>query len=237
MSVEHAIDLSAESQGVFNTSIKDILKNATYWAVCDQLNQNLLSNVDFDLKTFLYHSENQPVYSQIPFLSIIFIESHNYAVVSPYYIHELPVLYCGKKCTLYSYYKILSSDFYHFLFKNSDFNKFDYLGNELSFDDIVSRLEGSNPLDILTNKEWAISWLLISGFSTTDISVIMQIKINTVKKYIERILGVKKLAIFKRELFIQIAIHLGWNLFIPSFFVKKTTVQKVRCCRRIAGLS
>lgn len=221
MSVDHAIDLSNGSQGVFSSSLSEVIKTATYWTIYDQKNHSLLSNVDFDIKACTHNPKNQPRHCLIPFLTMIFIENQNHSVVSPYYLFKSSIIYLNKECLLYSYYKILSADFYHFLFNNDEFNKKDNLGNELSFDVLVKRLKDSNPLMILTKKEWTVSWLLISGFSTIDISEILQIKLNTVRKYIERILGIKKLGIFKRELFIQVALHLGWNLFIPSFFIKK----------------
>ncbi|MGM1345398.1 hypothetical protein, partial [Morganella morganii] len=43
---------------------------------------------------------------------------------------------------------------------------------------------------------------------------------------LEKILGIQKLAIFKRELFIHLAHYLGWNLYIPSLFIKKHCIKK-----------
>lgn len=226
MSDEHAIDLSFGSQDLFRSFIHDAIKKATYWMVFDHDGNVLVSNCNFDLEVHIYSQKNTPIYSDSPFLSTVFIEDQNYAVFSPHYLYKIPVIYKGNSCLLHSYYKILTSDLYHFLFNSCDFNKKDYFGNELDFNFQVNRLKDSNPLSVLTKKEWAIGWLLINGFSTQEISDILNLKINSVRKYIEKILGIQKLAIFKRELFIHLAHYLGWNLYIPSLFIKKHCIKK-----------
>lgn len=222
MSAEHAIDLSFGSQDIFTSFIHNAIKKAAYWMVCDRSDNILVSNFDFDLKARICNQKNIPVYSNSPFLSTVFIEDANYHVFSPYYLYKSPVIYRGDTCLLYVYYRILTSDLYHFLFNSFYFNKKDYFGNDLDFDFQVKRLKDSNPLLILTKKEWAIGWLLINGFSTQEISVILNLKLNSVRKYIEKILGIQKLAIFKRELFIHLGHYFGWNLYIPSLFINYT---------------
>lgn len=220
MSAEHAIDLSPRSQGFFSNHIKEIIETATYWTIYNQHGDCLLSNVDFDIKSHSYILKDSPRHTLIPFLSVVFIENQIYATVSPYQLFNIDIIYNDESCILNIYYKLLTTDFYHFLFKKSDFNKIDYFGTELDFNFQIQRLSIYHPLDILTKKEWIIAWMAIQNFSNLEISNYLKLKPDTIKKKMENILGAAKLALFHRGLFIEIARYLGWDLFIPVFFIK-----------------
>ncbi|EOZ5676991.1 helix-turn-helix transcriptional regulator [Morganella morganii] len=224
MSVEHAIDLSFRSQDLFVSSLKEIIKKSSYWMVCSSDDVFLLSNAKSDLRKITVKPEKDYLLSSFPLESVVFIEDKRFSIVSPYQLFKMPVTYNNKYCLLYVYFKILRNDFYHCFLKNDLFDKVDSLGNKLNFEFQVNRLKEFNPLTIFTNKEWLVLWLLIQSFSTNEIASILQLKPNTIKKTIDRVLGVRKLALFQRELFIEIAKYLGWDLLIPVFFSKKCTV-------------
>lgn len=220
MSADHAMDLSPGSQGFFSTSLKEIIKTATYWTVYNHHNNCLVNNIDFDLDSCTYILKNSSLYTQIPFMTVVYIEDRKYATVSPYQLFHIDIFYNGESCILNAYYKILKTDFHHFLFKSSDFNKVDYFGTELDFDFQIQRLSIYHPLEFLTKKEWVIAWMIIQNFSNSEIANYLKLKTDTIKKKIETILGAAKLSLFHRGLFIEVAKYLGWDLLIPVFFIK-----------------
>ena len=224
MSAEHAIDLSFGSQDLFASFIHDIIKKATYWMVCGSDDIFLFSNTNYDLRKIIVRFNNSYQLSSFPLESIVFIEDEVFAITSPYLSYKFPVTYENKSCFLYVYFKILNCNFYHYLLKDDCFNKSDSLGNELNFDFQVNRLKDINPMRFFSKKEWVILWLVIHKFSTNEIAILLGLKPNTVKKTIDRVLGIRKLALFQRELFIEVAKYLGWDLLIPVFFVKNFTV-------------
>lgn len=226
MSINHAIDLSARSQDIFSTSFSEIIKTATYWIIYNHHNECLLNNFDFDMEAHTYKPTNSPLYTQAPFLTVIYIENHKYAVVSPYQLFKLNITYKGESCIIFAYYRLLTADYYHFCFKKSDFNQIDHFGTELDFSFQMQRLLNYNPLDFLTKKEWVIAWLVIQHFTNNEIASYLKLKPDTIKKRVERILGVTKIAIFHRGQFIEVAKYLGWDLFIPVYIFNKLSLYK-----------
>lgn len=224
MSVEHAIDLSFRSQDLFVSQLREIIKKSSYWMVCSSGDVFLLSNTKTDLRKMTVKPEKNYLISSFPLESVVFVEDKKFSIISPYQLFKIPVTYNNKYCSLYVYFKILRGDFYHCFLNNDLFNKTDSLGNKLDFEFHVNRLKKLNPLTIFTNKEWLVLWLLMQKFSTNEIANTLQLKSNTIKKTIDRVLGVRKLALFQREIFVEVAKYLGWDLLIPVFFLKNNTV-------------
>lgn len=222
MSNEHAIDLCERSQEDFKNLLLNLNKKSSYWCVFDK-NCHILEMSDVLPECFFLPKKNEQCFL---FKSdVIFLQDEVKSVFKPYEINFDSFFidddeYCAMFLTLNNenYLDLILMDLNNFYYK-------DNLGNELTIEYAIELLRDVNPFDKISQKDWLIAWLVIHEFTTERISIYLKQKPNSINIAIKRLLGVKKLELFDRDLFKKVARLLGWYNYVPASLIYKNTIK------------
>ena len=127
-----------------------------------------------------------------------------------------PFLGLGNLCTLTKVIKLsnyMSQDFFIDLLIQP---------NDIKQHYIIQDLEGINPKDILTAREWEIIWLIIVGKSNRWISEFINCSRQTIERTINR--AYSKLQLFNRTSLIANAMFYRWVDFTPESLFSNSQV-------------
>lgn len=216
MSAHDRIDLDAIKQAFFKGVPSNFVENAYFWMIVDQKN-NLISCSSSESLNSIQTSIKLHDTSKI--FSTELIKIKTYSVVIPVNIYEFYFSVNNDNFIVKMYIENTSLNIKFKLFYFNYFDRVDKIGNILCFTNIVRQLKIINPLELLSAKEWLITWLLINRYKNNDIATITNNKTNTINKAVDRISGPKKLAIFDRYMLSDVALYLNWDRFIPIFLI------------------
>lgn len=221
------IDLMSRKQVFFRENQPDFFDNVYFWMIIDQKNDIIsCSSVEF-LDSILSSIKLDDNFCNSDFSSTELVKINFYSVVIPVDVYSFRVPVNGNEFILKVYIKNISLKISFRFFCMDFFNRIDKKGNLLNFSDAVDKLKSINPLDVLTPKEWVITWLLINRHTNAEIAKVTNNKVNTVNKSVDRILGPKKLAIFDRYMLSDIGYYLDWDRFIPAFIISDISKSNI----------
>ncbi|QKJ09326.1 hypothetical protein HRD68_00495 (plasmid) [Yersinia massiliensis] len=99
-------------------------------------------------------------------------------------------------------------------------------GEKLSIHHFIDSLSERNPLNIFTQREWDIGWLLLMGYTHKEISHHLDIKKGYVDNMVLKIYSSSGSGV-NRDIFIFISTSLNWGQFIPVVFTHKPRVFRI----------
>lgn len=225
MSIHDPIDLNDRSQVFFTP----IMANYHIFSIKKCCDSNLCDNDDYFLvdsfenfvlppiNTSEKHRIHQIVYIQ--FLKRK--DSNNYypftVIVNPNYF-ENNISYID-----FTYISLSQLSIEFFILPQDCFNYFDRNESKLSLNLSMNYLSNEKPSILFTEKEWIVGWLLIFNFTAKQISNLSGISISYVEKLTKNVL--EKTSTHNRNLYSKVAKLLGWENFIPAYFIKHTLIK------------
>ncbi|MGT3339587.1 helix-turn-helix transcriptional regulator [Yersinia enterocolitica] len=99
-------------------------------------------------------------------------------------------------------------------------------GKKVSIHNFIDSLSETNPLNIFTQREWDIGWLLLMGYTHKEISHHLDIKKGYVDNMVLKIYASLGSGV-NRDIFRFLSISLNWGQFIPLVFINKPKIFKI----------
>jgi hypothetical protein len=101
-------------------------------------------------------------------------------------------------------------------------------GEKLSIHNFIDSLSEKNPLNIFTQREWDIGWLLLMGYTHKEISHYLDIKKGYVDNIVLKIYASLGSGV-NRDIFRFLSISLNWGQFIPFAFINNPKIFTIQC--------
>ncbi|MEY0952179.1 helix-turn-helix transcriptional regulator [Providencia manganoxydans] len=225
MSIHDPIDLNGRSQVFFTPIMANYhifsIKKCCVSNLCDNDDCFLVDSFeDFVLppvNTSGKHRIHQIIYIQ--FLKRK--DSNNYypfiVIVNPIYIDN------NLSYIDFIYISLCQLSIEFFILPQDCFNYFDRNESKLSLSLSMNYLSNEKPSKLFSEKEWIVGWLLIFNFTAKQISNLTGISISYVEKLTKNVL--EKTSTHNRNLYSKVAKLLGWENFIPVYFIKHTLIK------------
>lgn len=225
MSTHDPIDLNDRSQVFFTP----IMANYHIFSIKKCCASNLCDNDDCFLvdsfEDFVLPPVNTSEKHRIQ--QIIYIQflkrkdSNNYypftVIVNPIYLNN------NLSYIDFTYISLSQPLIEFFILPQDCFNYFDRNESKLSLSVSINYLSNEKPSILFTEKEWMVGWLLIFNFTAKQISSLSCISISYVEKLTKNVL--EKTSTHNRNLYSKVAKLLGWENFIPAYFIKHTLIK------------
>ncbi|OHT23068.1 hypothetical protein A3Q29_21430 [Providencia stuartii] len=225
MSTCDPIDLDAIKQAVFRENLPEFLEKFYFWMITDQNNHVLSCSSPDNVNSILNSQKILKVKDELSFLSIELVTHHIHPIAIALEVISFKMTINDQLVYFKIYDLIKNTNIKFKVFKSNLSIRRDGFYNPLDFNSAIERLRNVNPLDLLTNNEWIVSWLIIHGLTNPEISAVMNISINTVKNYVTNVL-VHKLKLFSRYLLSDIGFALNWDCFVPLSLINKYCIKK-----------
>ncbi|EMB3084069.1 hypothetical protein NTP67_21690 (plasmid) [Providencia rettgeri] len=225
MSIHDPIDLNDRSQVFFTP----IMANYHIFSIKKCCDSNLCDNDDcFLVDSFenfflppINTSEKHRIHQIVYIQFLKRKDSNNYypftVIVNPNYF-ENNLSYID-----FTYISLSQLSIEFFILPQDCFNYFDRNESKLSLNLSINYLSNEKPSILFTEKEWIVGWLLIFNFTAKQISNLSGISISYVEKLTKNVL--EKTSTHNRNLYSKVAKLLGWENFIPAYFIKHTLIK------------
>ncbi|WP_272577699.1 helix-turn-helix transcriptional regulator [Providencia sp. PROV271] len=225
MSIHDPIDLNDRSQVFFTP----IMANYHIFSIKKCCDSNLCDNDDcFLVDSFenfvlppINTSEKHRIHQIVYIQFLKRKDSNNYypftVIVNPNYF-ENNISYID-----FTYISLSQLSIEFFILPQDCFNYFDRNESKLSLNLSMNYLSNKKPSILFTEKEWIVGWLLIFNFTAKQISNLSGISISYVEKLTKNVL--EKTSTHNRNLYSKVAKLLGWENFIPAYFIKHTLIK------------
>lgn len=221
MSAYDRIDLSLRSQAFFNAKIEkvhflslDKCLNSNFGQKCEHFLPEILEpftyipfDLNLDTAKFIHFLKLKDFDVHLPFSVTAFQKKANNHMVKIDYIY-IPLSQISVDLLLFP----------SFVFNTKDRNE-----SSINFDMGVDYLIDKNPLNLFPEKEWLIGWLLIFNFTAKQISVLTDMTLSYTEKLTKNVL--EKSGIHDRKLYSKVARYIGWDNYIPSFFIRNAYIE------------
>ncbi|APC14175.1 TPA: hypothetical protein RG501_RS20885 [Providencia rettgeri] len=225
MSIHDPIDLNDRSQVFFTP----IMANYHIFSIKKCCDSNLCDNDDcFLVDSFenfvlppINTSEKRRIHQIVYIQFLKRKDSNNYypftVIVNPNYF-ENNISYID-----FTYISLSQLSIEFFILPQDCFNYFDRNESKLSLNLSINYLSNEKPSILFSEKEWIVGWLLIFNFTAKQISNLSGISISYVEKLTKNVL--EKTSTHNRNLYSKVAKLLGWENFIPAYFIKHTLIK------------
>lgn len=225
MSIHDPIDLNDRSQVFFTP----IMANYHIFSIKKCCDSNSCDNDDcFLVDSFenfvlppINTSEKHRIHQIVYIQFLKRKDSNNYypftVIVNPNYF-ENNISYID-----FTYISLSQLSIEFFILPQDCFNYFDRNESKLSLNLSMNYLSNEKPSILFTEKEWIVGWLLIFNFTAKQISNLSGISISYVEKLTKNVL--EKTSTHNRNLYSKVAKLLGWENFIPAYFIKHTLIK------------
>lgn len=225
MSIHDPIDLNDRSQVFFTP----IMANYHIFSIKKCCGSNLCDNDDcFLVDSFenfvlppINTSEKHRIHQIVYIQFLKRKDSNNYypftVIVNPNYF-ENNISYSD-----FTYISLSQLSIEFFILPQDCFNYFDRNESKLSLNLSINYLSNEKPSILFSEKEWIVGWLLIFNFTAKQISNLSGISISYVEKLTKNVL--EKTSTHNRNLYSKVAKLLGWENFIPAYFIKHTLIK------------
>ncbi|MGW8594980.1 helix-turn-helix transcriptional regulator [Providencia rettgeri] len=225
MSIHDPIDLNDRSQVFFTP----IMANYHIFSIKKCCDSNLCDNDDcFLVDSFenfvlppINTSEKHRIHQIVYIQFLKRKDSNNYypftVIVNPNYFKN------NLSYIDFTYISLSQLSIEFFILPQDCFNYFDRNESKLSLNLSINYLSNEKPSILFTEKEWIVGWLLIFNFTAKQISNLSGISISYVEKLTKNVL--EKTSTHNRNLYSKVAKLLGWENFIPAYFIKHTLIK------------
>lgn len=175
---------------------------------------NFYSN---DMSQAYQSVSNENVTTDITFLE--FVKAKNHDIYTPFIVLTEFLNINLSRFTLFRYSYLNQPDIDKLYFDDDIFIYKDRYNHELKVGLCIEKLKGKYPFDIFNNKEWLVGWLVIKGYTLSQISLQTKIPLCYVEKISKKL--ITETQTYKKELFIKISNILAWDRFIPGVLLDR----------------
>lgn len=160
---------------------------------------------------------DENVTTDIAFLE--FVKTKHHDIYTPFIVLTEFLNVNSSRLVLFRYSYLNQPDIDKLYFDDDVFIYKDRYKHELNADLCIENLKDEYPFNIFNNKEWLVGWLIIKGYTLSQISLQTEIPLCYVEKISKKLITETKT--YKKELFIKTSNILAWDRFIPGVLLDR----------------